>query len=44
MSESYGYVLETGEVAIEADSAALANDARVAATYLGEVASTASEA
>ncbi len=33
----YGYVLETGEVAIEGDSAALANDARVAATYLGQV-------
>lgn len=44
MSESYGYVLATGEVAIGADSAALANDAPVAATYLGEVASTVSEA
>jgi branched-chain amino acid transport system ATP-binding protein len=31
----YGYVLETGEVAITGDSAALARDARVAATYLG---------
>jgi branched-chain amino acid transport system ATP-binding protein len=33
----YGYVLETGEVAIEGDSAALASDPRVAATYLGQV-------
>jgi branched-chain amino acid transport system ATP-binding protein len=32
----YGYVLETGEVAIEGDSAALASDPRVAATYLGQ--------
>ena len=32
----YGYVLETGEVAIEGESAALAEDARVAATYLGQ--------
>jgi branched-chain amino acid transport system ATP-binding protein len=32
----YGYVLETGEVAIEGESAALAGDARVAATYLGQ--------
>ncbi len=40
----YGYVLETGEVAIEGDSAALANDARVAATYLGQVARSVSEA
>jgi branched-chain amino acid transport system ATP-binding protein len=40
----YGYVLETGEVAIEGDSGALANDARVAATYQGRAASTASEA
>ena len=31
----YGYVLETGEVAVDGASAALANDARVAATYLG---------
>jgi len=38
----YGYVLETGEVAIEGDSAALADDARVAATYLGQVAGGAS--
>jgi branched-chain amino acid transport system ATP-binding protein len=38
----YGYVLETGEVAIEGDSAALADDARVAATYLGQVAGAAS--
>ncbi|MDQ6917053.1 MAG: ABC transporter ATP-binding protein [Pseudomonadota bacterium] len=33
----YGYVLETGELAIEGPSAALAVDARVAATYLGQV-------
>jgi branched-chain amino acid transport system ATP-binding protein len=33
----YGYVLETGEVAIEGESAALASDPRVAATYLGQV-------
>ncbi len=32
----YGYVLETGEVAVEGESAALAGDARVAATYLGQ--------
>ena len=32
----HGYVLETGEVAIDGASAALANDARVAATYLGQ--------
>jgi branched-chain amino acid transport system ATP-binding protein len=32
----YGYVLETGDLAIEGDSEALARDARVAATYLGE--------
>jgi branched-chain amino acid transport system ATP-binding protein len=32
----YGYVLETGELAIEGDSAALASDPRVAATYLGQ--------
>jgi branched-chain amino acid transport system ATP-binding protein len=32
----YGYVLETGDLAIEGDSAALARDPRVAATYLGE--------
>jgi branched-chain amino acid transport system ATP-binding protein len=32
----YGYVLETGEVAIAGDSAALAGDPRVAATYLGQ--------
>lgn len=32
----YGYVLETGEVAIDGESAVLANDARVAATYLGQ--------
>jgi branched-chain amino acid transport system ATP-binding protein len=32
----YGYVLETGEVAIAGESAALARDPRVAATYLGQ--------
>ncbi|HEY7943805.1 MAG TPA: ABC transporter ATP-binding protein [Casimicrobiaceae bacterium] len=32
---SHGYVLETGAVAIEGPSEALARDARVAATYLG---------
>jgi branched-chain amino acid transport system ATP-binding protein len=32
----YGYVLETGDLAIEGDSATLAQDPRVAATYLGE--------
>jgi branched-chain amino acid transport system ATP-binding protein len=32
----YGYVLETGEMAIEGDSAALARDPRVATTYLGQ--------
>ncbi|MGH8849433.1 MAG: ABC transporter ATP-binding protein [Casimicrobiaceae bacterium] len=32
---SHGYVLETGTVAIEGPSGALARDARVAATYLG---------
>ena len=31
----YAYVLETGELAMEGDSAMLAEDARVAATYLG---------
>jgi branched-chain amino acid transport system ATP-binding protein len=31
----YGYVLETGRVVLEGDRAALAADARVAATYLG---------
>jgi branched-chain amino acid transport system ATP-binding protein len=34
----YGYVLETGELAIEGSSASLAVDARVAATYLGQAA------
>ncbi len=34
----YGYVLETGELAIEGPSASLAVDARVAATYLGQAA------
>ena len=34
----YGYVLETGEVAIEGPSVSLATDARVAATYLGKAA------
>jgi len=32
----YGYVLETGDVAMEGESAALARDPRVAATYLGQ--------
>ena len=32
----YGYVLETGEVAIEGESVTLARNARVAATYLGQ--------
>ena len=32
----YGYVLETGEVAIEGVSAALSDNPRVAATYLGQ--------
>jgi branched-chain amino acid transport system ATP-binding protein len=32
----YGYVLETGEVAMEGESDALAGDERVAATYLGK--------
>ena len=31
----YGYVLETGELALEGESAALAANPRVAATYLG---------
>jgi branched-chain amino acid transport system ATP-binding protein len=31
----YGYVLETGRVVLDGPSAALAGDARVAATYLG---------
>ncbi len=32
----YGYVLETGSVVLEGPAAALVNDARVAATYLGK--------
>jgi branched-chain amino acid transport system ATP-binding protein len=32
----YGYVLETGELAFEGPSAALASNPRVAATYLGQ--------
>jgi branched-chain amino acid transport system ATP-binding protein len=32
----YGYVLETGEIAVEGESATLASDPRVAATYLGQ--------
>jgi branched-chain amino acid transport system ATP-binding protein len=32
----YGYVLETGEMAMEGASSSLAIDARVAATYLGQ--------
>ena len=35
----YGYVLETGELAIEGSSASLAVDERVSATYLGRAAS-----
>ncbi len=31
----YGYVLETGELALEGPSAELASNPRVAATYLG---------
>jgi branched-chain amino acid transport system ATP-binding protein len=34
-SSDRGYVLETGEVALQGDSAELASDARVQATYLG---------
>ena len=34
-SSDFGYVLETGEVALSGDSAALADDERVRATYLG---------
>lgn len=34
-SSDYGYVLETGEVALSGDSASLAQDERVRATYLG---------
>ena len=34
-SSDFGYVLETGEVALSGDSRALANDERVQATYLG---------
>jgi len=34
-SSDRGYVLETGEVALEGDSRQLASDPRVQATYLG---------
>jgi branched-chain amino acid transport system ATP-binding protein len=34
-SSDFGYVLETGEIALSGDSASLANDERVKATYLG---------
>lgn len=34
-SSDFGYVLETGEIALSGDSAALSEDARVRATYLG---------
>jgi len=34
-SSDYGYVLETGEIALSGPSAELASDARVQATYLG---------
>ena len=37
----YGYVLETGELAIEGESAVLAREPRVAATYLGQAAGNA---
>jgi branched-chain amino acid transport system ATP-binding protein len=32
----YGYVLETGEIAVEGPSAELATNPQVAATYLGQ--------
>ena len=38
----YGYVLETGEMAIEGESVALGRDPRVAATYLGQAVGNAS--
>jgi branched-chain amino acid transport system ATP-binding protein len=38
----YGYVLETGDVAMEGPSALLASNPRVAATYLGQKTATAS--
>jgi branched-chain amino acid transport system ATP-binding protein len=38
----YGYVLETGDVAMEGPSAELASNPRVAATYLGQKTGTAS--
>jgi branched-chain amino acid transport system ATP-binding protein len=34
-TSDYGYVLETGEIALEGESKALANDPRVRHTYLG---------
>jgi branched-chain amino acid transport system ATP-binding protein len=34
----YGYVLETGELAVEGESRALAGNPRVAASYLGQAA------
>ena len=37
----YGYVLETGELAVEGPSAELAVNPRVAATYLGKAATRA---
>jgi branched-chain amino acid transport system ATP-binding protein len=40
-ASDYGYVLETGEVAIEGPSAELAANPRVAATYLGRSAAAA---
>lgn len=36
----YGYVLETGEVAVAGETGALASDPRVAATYLGQAVGT----
>ena len=34
-TSDYGYVLETGEIALAGESRALANDPRVQHTYLG---------
>jgi branched-chain amino acid transport system ATP-binding protein len=35
----YGYVMETGEISMEGSAAALADDPRVVASYLGAVSS-----
>jgi branched-chain amino acid transport system ATP-binding protein len=40
----YAYVLETGDVAIEGESASLAADPRVAVTYLGKAFGTGGDA